>query len=233
MNHQELRRYNLHEKVFDCLEAGDASGFVKNYGELYQGNPNEPWIHHIDGFMLSETGDQASAIPLLRLAVKGLPERIDPKISLGIALMKNAQNDEAENVLEQALAIEPDSFLALTNLACVLLTRVKNACPERAEEMLRRADKLTPDDASVWANLGHALAQQGKKTDAHATLLRAINLDKTGEVCRRIFLHYPELEEAVNSRLFFLDIIADLKWVKENGRPPTVNPESDKDASSR
>ena len=203
-NANEEYRYQLHERAFDCLEADDGGGFAKCFAKLLKGDPNEPWIDHLKGFMLSETGDQAAAIPLLRRAVKELPNRTVPKVSLGIALLRNEEHDEAESVLEAAWAMDPDNFLTLTNLACVLLTRGENACPERAEEMLRRADKLMPDDDAVLANLGHALAKQGKKAEAHTFLLRAINLDQCGEACRRIAELYPELEAPAKLKLLEL-----------------------------
>ena len=206
MNPQELRRYKLHELAFDCLEAGDFDDFFKSVDELRQGDPNDPWIDHIDGYLFSGGGDQVEAIPILRRAAAVLPDHIEPKITLGIALMKNEQCDEAEDIFEKALAMEPDSFLALTNLACVLLARGENACPERAEEILRRADKMVPDDYAVWANLGHALALQNRKAEAHPVLLHAIELDQHGESCRRIAMIYPEFKDAANKRLAQLEL---------------------------
>jgi len=203
-NANEEYRYQLHEQAFDCLEANDHAGFAKCFAKLLKGDPNEPWIDHLKGFMLSEAEDQAAAIPLLRRAVKELPNRTAPKVSLGIALLRNEAYDEAEAVLEAAWVMDPNNFLTLTNLASVLLTRGEKACLERAEEMLRRADKLMPNDDAILANLGHALAKQGKKTEAHAFLLRAINLDQRGEAFRRIAELYPELEATAKLKLLEL-----------------------------
>ena len=219
-NSKARHRHNLHERAFDCAEAGDADGCAKCITELLRGDPREPWVDHIRGFMFSETGDQAKAIPFLRRAAKLLPDESQVKVTLGIALLKNGEGDEAENLMEQALAMEPDSISALTNLGCVLLTRVENPCPERAEALLRRADKLCPGDAYVWANLGHSLALQGRKPEAYPALRRAISLDKNGSTCRRIAKHYPELRDETKAKLdqlaFISGLISTLQCVKAN-----------------
>ena len=198
---EERRRQQLHDRAFDCIEANDFQGGATCIAELLRGDPREPWVDHFRGFLLSEAGNQTGAIPLLRRAAARLPKHIEPRISLGIALMKNEEYDEAEALLEGALAMEPDSFLAMTNLACALLTRVEDPCPERAEKLLREAAQLEPEDAAVWANLGHALAQQDKWREAYPALKKAIQLDPHGASCRRIAMHYPELADAAERRL--------------------------------
>ena len=140
---------------------------------------------------------------MLRRAVKGLPNKADPKVTLGVALMRlgDASQDEnlraeAEKLHEDALAMDPNSVQALTNLACALTARANCPCLERAEELLRRADKLCPNNVYVLVNLGHALALQGKHQEADAALLRATNLDKSGVISRRIAKFYPQLDPA-------------------------------------
>jgi Flp pilus assembly protein TadD len=217
LSSQERRRQQLHERAFDCIEANDFQGGAKCIAELLRGDPREPWVDHFHGFLQSEIGNQADAIPLLRRAAARLPKHVEPRISLGIALMKSEEYDEAEELLERALAMEPNSFLAMTNLACVLLTRVENPCPERAEKLLREADKLKPDDAAVWANLGHALAQQEKWQEAYPALKKAIQLDHHGASCRRIAMHYPELADAAERRLAETEAESEMnlaRWLK-------------------
>lgn len=213
---QDLRRFQLHERAFDCRDAGDFQGFAKCVHELLRHDPHEPWVDHIYGFLQSESGNQKEAIPLLRRATGLLPDYIEPKITLGIALMKNSECDEAEELFERTLAMYPNSFLATTNLACVLLTRVEEPCPERAEKLLRQADQLEPDDDSVWANLGHALAQQERWTEAYPALKKAIQLDRHGESCRRIAIHYPELAGMANRKLAEVELNSErdyLNWL--------------------
>lgn len=171
--------------------------------ELLHANPSEPWVDHIKGFLRSEFGDQEQAVTFLRRAVRRLPSESEPKVTLGIALMRNGDLAEAEKMQEEALATEPDSFLALTNLACVLVTREKSLV--RAEHLIRRAGELEPEDEVVWGTLGRALALQGKQAEADQAFLRAIRLDPRGEICRTIALFYPHLAGPVNQRLAELD----------------------------
>ena len=213
---RELRRYQLHNQASDLLEAGDNEGCLKCIQELRRGDPQEPWIDHIKGFLLSESGNQAQAIPLLRRAAKLLPDRLEPKITLGIALMKDGKEDEAEQLLEEALELEPNSFLAMTNLGCVLLTRVEKPCLERAEKLLRRADELMPEDAAIWASLGHALVLQGRQPEAQEALLKAIRVDTTGQQCCWIAQLYPEFAAKAQFKLTELE----MSWREKSSRRP-------------
>ena len=147
-------------------------------------DPKDPHVDHIKGFLLSESGLQDQAIPLLRQAARLLPGRSVPRVTLGIALMRKGDLTEAETILEKALAIDPSCFFSLTNLAACLLAREKS--PERAERLLRQADPLMPNDQSVWANLGRALSLQGKHAEADEALRHAIEIDPDAEVVELI-----------------------------------------------
>jgi hypothetical protein len=76
------------------------------------------------------------------------------------------------------------------------------ACPhaDRAEILLRRADKLAPNDTCIPANLGRALAKQGKPGSGLA-LLRAIERAQPGNSCRQIAEHCPALDATATHRL--------------------------------
>ena len=174
-------RYQLHSKALDLFAAGEFIQGTRILQQLLRLNPKEPLVDHIKGFLLSELGLQNEAIPLLRRAVRLLPpNKPEPRVTLAIALMREGNLPEAEAILEQSLAANPECSFTLTNLANCLLAREKS--PERAEQLLRKADLLTPNDQSTLANLGHALAVQGKTAEADKTLLRAIRLAPHSDV---------------------------------------------------
>src|ERR1039457_1229496 len=112
LKQQQCRR--LHKQALDLLEAGDTQGANKIMEGLLAGKPHDPWIDHINGFMLSKSGKQDEAIPLLRRAVQTLPSEAEFQITLGIALFRNREFAEAEKMHQEALATEPDSYSALT-----------------------------------------------------------------------------------------------------------------------
>ena len=191
-NDSSEMRYQMHSKALDLFEAGEIIQGTKILQQLLRLNPKEPLVDHIKGFALSELGLQNEAIPLLRRAARLLPpNKPEPRVTLAIALMREGNLPEAETILEQTLAANPDCPFTLTNLATCLLALEKS--PERAEQLLRKADLLTPNDQSTLANLGHALAVQGKTAQADKTLLRAIRLAPHSAVVKQIAAHHPHL----------------------------------------
>src|ERR1035437_190297 len=184
-------RYQLHNQALDLLEAGNLAQAMAILRHLLRLDPKDPHVDHIKGFLLSESGLQDQAIPLLRRAARLLPTRTVPQVTLGIALMRQGALAEAETTLEKALAIDPGCFFSLTNLAACLLAREKS--PERAERLLRKADLLMPNDQCVWTNLGRARSLQGKHAKADAALRHAVDIDPDAGVVALITDFYPHL----------------------------------------
>jgi hypothetical protein len=50
------RRYQMHIRAFDLLEAGEEAEAAEVIGELLRLDPKEPLVDHIKGFVLSEAG---------------------------------------------------------------------------------------------------------------------------------------------------------------------------------
>ena len=187
------------QRGLNHLKQCDFREVAKAFDEIFEDCSNDPVADQIRGMLYSNIGNQGEAIPLLRRAVERMPDEPEPKISLGIALLRNGDVDEAEKLQEEALAMEPDNTLALTNLAWTLLHR--NKCPDRAEMLLRRADKIEPGQPAIWANMGHALLLQDRQQEACLALWMAIGLDKSGEACRNILQWYPPLAEEASDKL--------------------------------
>ena len=187
-------RYQLHNQALDLLEAGNLAQAMEILRHLLRLDPKDPHVDHIKGFLLSESGLQDQAIPLLRRAARLLPGKSMPWVTLGIALTRKGDLTEAETILEKALAIDPNCFVSLTNLAACLLAREKS--PERAERLLRQADPLMPNDQCVWTNLGRALSLQSKHAEADEALRYAIEIDPDAEVVELITDFCPPLGNA-------------------------------------
>ena len=191
---EQSRQEGLNE-----LKQCDFREVVKALDELFEDCSNDAVADHIRGMIYSNIGNQGEAIPILRRAVERMPDEPEPKISLGIALLRNGEVDEAEKLQEEALAMAPNNTFALANLAWTLLHR--NKCPDRAEMLLRRADKIEPNQPVIWANMGHALLLQDRQQEACLALWRAISLDESGEACRNILQWYPPLAEEASDKL--------------------------------
>src|SRR5438034_7290 len=70
---------------------------------------------------------------------------------------------DAEKLWTHALAIDPKSSVAHSNLGSALIAQGK---PAEASEHFREALRINPNDADDHTNLGMALAQQGKLSEA-------------------------------------------------------------------
>ncbi len=174
----------LHDHVFDLLDAGRAVEAAALMAAWRREAPASPHLAHLFGFMLSELGHQDRAIPLLQRAAAALPNKTLPLVTLGIALMRQHRLSEAEAELERALTLDADCPLVLTSLATCLLAQAKS--PGRAEQFLRKADELMPNDQAVLANLGMALARQGKHAEAAPVFHRANCLDPHSDIAETI-----------------------------------------------
>jgi len=188
----------LHQEADEHFKVRDLR-VLKACLEHVLGGSNDPVSDHIRGMVYSNNGHQKEAIPILRRAVAGMPDKSEHKTSLGIALFKNGDVNEAEKVQEEAVAMAPDDAFPLTNLAWTLLALKKS--PVRAEKLLRRARKIEPNNPSILANLGIALLTQNRQEEAFLAFFLAIMNDQSGEICRKIPKGNPDLDYAANRKL--------------------------------
>src|ERR1035437_6334284 len=184
----------MHLEALDLLEAGKHKQGLELMLRVLKLRPNDPQVLITVGNALSDAGRTQEAIQILRRVVERLPGQALPLTSLGAALLRNGEAAAAEGPLERALAMEPADYATLTNLAGALILLAKN--PERAEQLLRRADRLSPDSKTsqqVWLNLGWALKQQGKLTEADQAWTQAIRLSPQTDQARAILARHPHL----------------------------------------
>src|SRR5436309_2997489 len=80
---------------------------------------------------------------------------------------------DAEKLWTHALAIDPKSSVAHSNLGSALIAQGKLA---EASEHYRQALSINPNDADAHTNLGMALARQGKLIEASDQFRRALEI---------------------------------------------------------
>ncbi len=107
--------------------------------------------------LLRETGTDPAALHLL-----GLVRAQSGRLAEGAAL------------LEQSVALAPDSLAARNDLGAMLITLSR---PEAAEAHLRAGVALRPDRPETLVNLANALHAQGKLAGAEAFYRQALALD--------------------------------------------------------
>jgi protein O-mannosyl-transferase len=106
-----------------------------------------------------------------------------PNTNMGIALMRQARNAEAQKYFERALSFDPNSSLTLTFSAfCLMRTMMQTHDPSNlplAGERLQHALRVTPDDpqALTYMALWSALNGKPKDQEAYSRKVIAIKPD--------------------------------------------------------
>jgi Flp pilus assembly protein TadD len=96
------------------------------------------------------------------------------ELSLAYKHYSNGRLAEAENKLKTVLVFEPENYTALSLLGKIYYSQKKF---DKAESVFRKQTRLKKSDASVYNNLGQALAKQQKYDEALKQLSTAHELD--------------------------------------------------------
>jgi tetratricopeptide (TPR) repeat protein len=100
-------------------------------------------------------------------------DNVQVHFSLGVLLAGEQQTRAAQSELEQANALQPQSFETLHNLGGVYL---RNNQLTKAELVLNRALQLKPDSAETLYLLGQVYSEESRPVDALDQLIRAHKL---------------------------------------------------------
>lgn len=111
------------------------------------------------------------------------PEDSAANLFLASMHQQASDNSQAIEKYEKALESNPDSVIALNNLAWAYL----DSKPERALDYAKRANKLAPDSPEVMDTLGWVLIQQDNVEEGLAYLAPA---RKNGGHIPAIRFHY-------------------------------------------
>jgi tetratricopeptide (TPR) repeat protein len=86
------------------------------------------------GRIANRKGDYAEAIRQLQMALKAYPQYADAYAELGLVHLKRKEYPQAEEALERALKISPDSYLANLNL---MVLYQRTGSPKAADQVKR------------------------------------------------------------------------------------------------
>ena len=128
---------------------------------------------------LLKNGNIEEAIAHYRKLVETPPPDAGSHLALAKALLRTGAEKEAAFHLEKALAIEPNSLAALSNLAWLLATGSDSTLRNSAKaiEFAERAKELSKStDATVLRTLAAAYAENGQVAEALETSERALSL---------------------------------------------------------
>jgi len=121
-----------------------------------------------------DAGRFAEAAVQLEKLLPSVPQSFEVHELLGLVYAAQSQDAKANEHLERAVRLNPNSAEARTNLAANL-SRLGKLGP--AEEQFRKAAQLEPENFDANHNLGEAYVRSGKIADATPFLEKAQRID--------------------------------------------------------
>src|SRR3984885_9846677 len=123
-----------------------------------------------------EAGHFAEAATKLEKLLPSVPQSFDVHELLGLVYSAQSQDAKANEHLDKAVRLNPNSAPARTNLAANLV-RLGKTGP--AEEQFRKAVQLEPENFDANHNLGEIYVRAGKIADAVPFLEKAHRIDSS------------------------------------------------------
>jgi tetratricopeptide (TPR) repeat protein len=121
-----------------------------------------------------DAGHFAEAAAKLEKLLPSVPESFDVHELLGLVYSAESQDVKANEHLEKAVRLKPNSAPARTNLAANLSRLGKMGA---AEEQFRKAAELEPENFDANHNLGEVYVRSGKIAEAAPFLEKAQRID--------------------------------------------------------
>jgi tetratricopeptide (TPR) repeat protein len=143
--------------------------------------------------MLLDDARSEEKLTLLRQSIAEDPNYFLALRDLGFELVKTKQLDEAENLLTQALSLDPADVLLRWYLAQLKWTQKD---PSSAELHFKKAIELDPGNGESHRLLGRFYQHHGRVEEANRELFSAIELD-------------PDNDDSFSAYLKFLDELED------------------------
>jgi tetratricopeptide (TPR) repeat protein len=132
-------------------------------------DPDNAALHLALGELLIETGQYRAALDAAEQAIRRAPDDVQAVRLLARALLVNDDPPRAVQTLRRLLEMDPDDWMAHTNLATI----ISQSDPPAALRHARRAAELAPDRLEARQNLAEVLAAN-KEIDAAIRELRVV-----------------------------------------------------------
>ena len=117
---------------------------------------------------------------LQALPAGGLSRRAAAHNQLGLLYFRQRRYPDAEQALQQALALEPERSIPRWNLALLYLQTRRREEAQRELERLLTLPEMSPEVAhTARFNLGHLYACQGRYADAREQFAQALTVHPT------------------------------------------------------
>lgn len=144
------------------------------YAKALADKPDDPDLRHGFGVLLSQRGELARAMDLIRGAIELRPAAAAYYNSLGILLQQQDRLPEAERQFRTAISLQPAFAAAQVNLgnALRLMGRI-----DEGLAAYQAALAIRPDHAGTMVQLGIALLEAGRIGEAIPWLEKGLSLE--------------------------------------------------------
>ena len=136
------------------------------------GVPHKQFVFQDDYQAVVNHMNQSSELSQARMAVKLQPDCALAQFNLALKLMQLSQTDEARDVLETALQLDSDGWVA--HFAQGMLARHEGRT-EIAMSELRKAADMDPLDANAYYSLAHVLWEQSQFKESRKAFRACLN----------------------------------------------------------
>ncbi len=167
-------------------KAGDVAAAIAELEALLKGGPEDAETLYNVGIVRGEAGDQPAAIAAMEKALALDPEHAGALNYVGYSLAERGERlDEAQALIERALAKRPDDGFVTDSLGWVFFQRARVASAagdaaaaarwrEAARTKLEQAHELTGGDPVISEHLGDVYVALGEKRLALGWYERAV-----------------------------------------------------------
>lgn len=171
----------LYDALATSLEkAGRRGEALAALEKLAASRPRDPAILFTLGSAYDRAGERDAALARMNAAIEADPQHA-PALNFVAYLYaeRGERLDEAQRLIERALAVDPDNGFYLDSLGWVLFRKGDAA---RALTALERADALAGPDSTILEHLGDVYRSAKRPADAAAAYRRALkSVEGTGE----------------------------------------------------
>jgi Flp pilus assembly protein TadD len=174
-----------HQKLGEVLQTAGLHGAAE--AELTRAvalRPDRPTAHNSLGAFLVSRDRLTEAEAEFREAIRLMPHYPDAVANLGALLARQRKYPEAIAELRRAVALSPQHESAPRNLAFALdsagIELARAGRHVEAVALFKESTGLQPGEPAFWRDLGQALVEDGKPSDAIAPLQRAVALHPKG-----------------------------------------------------
>ena len=168
---------------------GEAADALAYFQDAVKARPDRAAARNSLGAALLAMGKEAQAAEQFQAALRLDSQYTDARFNLGDALAAERQWDAAAQEFRDVLAVRPQAADARDHLLEALLMLSHDLITahdlQGAVRCYREAVTLKPQDAALHANLGTALARQGRLAEAIPEFQIALSIDPSLDAVRR------------------------------------------------